>query len=37
MYTYTDSKRKTQAEIRDRGITEYRKTEREREMGSGKV
>lgn len=31
MYIYTDSETKTEAEIRDGGITEYRKTEGEKE------
>ncbi len=33
--TSADSKTKAQAEIRDRGITEHRKTERDREMERG--
>lgn len=35
MYAYTDSETKTLAEIRDCGITECRKTERDREMERG--
>lgn len=35
MYTHTDSKTKTQAEIRDRRIKQHRKTELDREMERG--